>query len=226
MKFYSQKSYPDVKLGTCSDSIDKSGCFLTSFVNLLGELGVKETDPVAFNKIAFPNGGCLANASYWASLYNLTYLKTTSKPLKVCIAETDYWKAVAPQHFFLWRPDGMIVDPLDLNPDWKKNTRYGIVSYRIFEPQKSSVPIKQPDTTSDTTPKVKTTVESKSGVTMEDITIEVIQQAIKGANIDQKAMMSEKAQVIAEKSPEPTITHKIWEILKNLIKFIITKWKN
>jgi hypothetical protein len=118
-------------------------CFLISFCNLLSILGVAELDPLEFNKKAYKSG-CMANAAYWASLYNLTYLKTTSKPLKVCIAETNYWKAVAPQHFFVLRPDGMIIDPLDLKPVWKKNTRYGIVSYRIFTPPMTPEPTQEP----------------------------------------------------------------------------------
>lgn len=130
--YYSQKSYPKVKLGTCADSIAQSGCFLTSFCSLLGILQVADISPEDFNKKAFPNGGCLANAQFWADLYRLTYRKTAEAPKQVCIAETDHYKPKGvPQHFFVWSPEGSIIDPLDVKPAWKKNP-YRIVSYRIF----------------------------------------------------------------------------------------------
>ena len=171
--FYSQKSYPNTKLGTCSDSISQSGCFMTSFCNLLHELGIAEIDPIAFNKKAFPNGGCMANATNWASLYNLQYLKSTIKPslAPACIAETDHWKSVGvPQHFFLWRPDGKIVDPLDTKPDWKENTKYGIVSYRLFA-------LKNPPKT-EQTPKIETPTPTPAPV-VQDTKIEMINVPVK-----------------------------------------------
>ncbi|HCW06220.1 MAG TPA: hypothetical protein DGG95_02520 [Cytophagales bacterium] len=127
---YSQKNYPQ-KLGTCSCTIKSDGCFLTSYCNLLHEFGTEITPP-EFNKIAFPKGGCLANASYWAKLYNLSYEKVFKDPGTLCIIETNFYanKGV-PQHFCLFKK-GMRVDPLDLDPNWELNT-YPVVSYRVFK---------------------------------------------------------------------------------------------
>ena len=177
--FYSQKSYPNTKLGTCSDTIAQSGCFMTSFCNLLHELGIAEIDPIVFNKKAFPNGGCMANAGSWANLYNLQYLKSAIKPslAPACIAETDHWKSVGvPQHFFLWRPDGKIVDPLDAKPDWKENTKYGIVSYRLFAPK---IPIK-----TEQTPKIETPVPAPkidTKIEMVNVPVKTLEQVAQEA---------------------------------------------
>ena len=135
--YYSQKDYPKVKLGTCADTIAQSGCFLTSFCNVLQELKVTQINPEYFNRKAFPAGGCMANAAYWASLYDMYYTKTTVTPKGVCIIETDHFASAGfPQHFCMWK-DGMIIDPLDHNPQWKKNP-YHVVSYRVFTPNKTS----------------------------------------------------------------------------------------
>lgn len=151
--YFSQKTFKDVKLGTCSDTISQSGCFLVSFVNLLKEMGVAETNPIAFNKVAYPNGGCLAVAGEWAKMYNLNYKKSTSEK-GLCIAETNRYKSKGvPQHFFLYK-DGKVVDPLDMKPEWKV-CKYNIVSYRVFsktkltptvEPQSKEVPETPKDT--------------------------------------------------------------------------------
>ena len=135
MSYYSQKSYPHVNLGLCNVSIAQDGCFLTSFCNLLHELGIIEIDPIEFNKIAFHSGGCMANAPEWAKMYNLLYEKTTRIPDKICIIETNAFKDLGfPQHFCLYNPKTKKrVDPLDLNPEWETNT-YNIVSYRVFTP--------------------------------------------------------------------------------------------
>ena len=132
--YYSQKDYPKVKLGTCSCSIADDGCFLTSFCNVLQELKVAQINPEYFNRKAFPAGGCMANAAYWASLYDMYYVKTTVTPRGVCIIETDHFASAGfPQHFCMWK-DGMIIDPLDHDPQWKKNP-YHVVSCRIFTPK-------------------------------------------------------------------------------------------
>jgi hypothetical protein len=129
---YSQKSYPSIKLGTCADSISQSGCFLVSFVNLLNELKISDIDPVAFNKKAYPSGGCMANAQIWADMYAMTYQRLSVDPKEICIAETNYYaKNGVPQHFMLYN-QGQRIDPLDTKPSWEQNT-YPIVSYRLFK---------------------------------------------------------------------------------------------
>lgn len=130
--YYSQKSFSD-KLGTCACTIAQDGCFLVSFCNLLGILGIANIAPPDFNKKAYPAGGCMADENYWASLYNLDVAKTTSAPGTVCISETDHYANLGfPQHFFCYDPDkNLKLDPLDVTPTWRPNN-YNIVSYRIF----------------------------------------------------------------------------------------------
>lgn len=133
---YSQKSFPQ-KLGKCKVSIKSQGCYLVSFCNLLNELKISKINPLELNeyliiKDGYSNG-CLFNSSKIAKLFNLTYEKIFKDPGTICIIETDFWKPKGvPQHFVLFR-QGMIADPLDLNPKWKLNV-YPIVSYRVFKP--------------------------------------------------------------------------------------------
>lgn len=128
--FYSQKSYPKIKLGTCSDSISQSGCFLTSLCNIVGR------DPAEVNEIFKKRGvysdGCLINSKRAAEVLDIDYLGSkTTDPRVMCIAETNHYKKVGfPQHFFLYEK-GKRVDPLDLYPCWEPND-YHIVSYRLF----------------------------------------------------------------------------------------------
>lgn len=137
--FYAQvdPKWKNTKLGTCSTTIGQSGCFMTSLANVAWKL------PSEVNELFKKNGayvsGCLVSSDKAAALLNLTYGgKTTTKPSVVCIAETNYYASKGvPQHFFMWHPDGRIADPLDMNPDWQKNTKnYPIVSYRLFQLKK------------------------------------------------------------------------------------------
>jgi hypothetical protein len=170
MGYHSQKSYPNIQLGTCKDTIAKSGCFITSFCNLLKKLQIAKITPPELNKKAFPNGGCLLNAAYVAKLYGMDYEKTTKKPKGVCIAETDHYKKKGvPQHFFLWN-DGKIIDPLDEKPSWKKNP-YHIVSYRVFTlpPEAEEKPKEEKETNSQIT--LPSEKESQQSVSSEKIQI-------------------------------------------------------
>jgi hypothetical protein len=135
MKTYSQKSYPNVKLGNSNDTISNSGCFITSIANLLEYYGRGLTPPEV-NEIGKKCGafnGALLTAGTLAKALNLSYEKTSKVPVDVCIAETDHYKSKGvPQHFFLYCPlESGRIDPLKLNPKWEHNT-YKIVSYRIF----------------------------------------------------------------------------------------------
>jgi hypothetical protein len=135
MKTYSQKSYPNVKLGNSNDTIANSGCFIVSISNLLEYYGRGLTPPEV-NEIGKKCGafnGALLTAGTLAKALNLSYEKTTKAPVDVCIAETDHYKSKGvPQHFFLHCPlESGRIDPLNLNPKWEHNT-YKIVSYRIF----------------------------------------------------------------------------------------------
>ena len=139
---YSQSAYPTTPLGSCSVTIKQDGCFMVSFCNLGNQMGWFNFDPIALNNLFKHNGGfvsgCSLNCPGVANAFKLNYVKQTTVPDVMCIIETDaYTKLGFPQHFCLWRPDGKIVDPLNLNPDWHTNN-YHIVSYRIF------TPIKQP----------------------------------------------------------------------------------
>ena len=113
------------KLGTCNDTIGKSGCFITCLAMLDGRT------PDVIDALLTANGGyadgCLVNPAPTALILGLTYDgKTTTKPDFSCVAETSYFAPNYPQHFFIINPDGSQLDPLG------KNIKYPIVSYRLF----------------------------------------------------------------------------------------------
>lgn len=143
MKFYSQKAYTD-RLGSCKDTIAQSGCFITSLCNLALNLNTSDKTPSELNKWLIKNGGysdgCLLNSAKGAEGVGLVSKgRTGINPEHICICETDHWKSKGvPQHFFVYL-DGAILDPLDLNPTWKKNP-YKIVSYRVFTVKAPQVP--------------------------------------------------------------------------------------
>ena len=132
---YSQKDpkWKDIKLGSCKDTIGQSGCFITSFCNLLNDGTTPKKLNTYLKDKSLYESGCMFNASHTAQYFRMTYEKTTKKPDIDCIFETDHYKSKGvPQHFCLIRPDGKIIDPLDLYPDWKDNP-YKIISYRVFK---------------------------------------------------------------------------------------------
>lgn len=143
MKFYSQKAYTD-RLGSCKDTIAQSGCFITSLCNLALNLNTSKKTPPELNKWLIKNGGysdgCLLNSAKGAEGVGLVSKgRTGINPEHICICETDHWKSKGvPQHFFVYS-DGQAIDPLDLNPTWKKNP-YKIVSYRVFTVKAPQVP--------------------------------------------------------------------------------------
>ena len=143
MKFYSQKAYTD-RLGSCKDSIAQSGCFITSLCNLALNLNTSKKTPSELNKWLIKNGGysngCLLNSAKGAEGVGLVSKgRTGINPEHICICETDHWKSKGvPQHFFVYS-DGQALDPLDLDPQWKKNP-YKIVSYRVFTVKAPKVP--------------------------------------------------------------------------------------
>lgn len=143
MTFYSQKAYTD-RLGSCKDTIAQSGCFITSLCNLALNLNTSKKTPPELNKWLIKNGGysdgCLLNSAKGAEGVGLVSKgRTGINPEHICICETDHWKSKGvPQHFFVYS-DGQAIDPLDLNPTWKKNP-YKIVSYRVFTVKAPQVP--------------------------------------------------------------------------------------
>ncbi len=146
MKFYSQKDprWKDEKLGTCKDTLGQSSCFITSLCNLALNLNTSDKTPSELNKWLIKNGGysdgCLLNSAKGAEGVGLVSKgRTGINPEHICICETDHWKSKGvPQHFFVYS-DGQAIDPLDLNPTWKKNP-YKIVSYRVFTVKAPKVP--------------------------------------------------------------------------------------
>lgn len=131
MIFYSQKNpqWANVKLGTCADTIGKSGCKITCLASFCGR------NPFEVNVLIPYVNGCLTNDETAAKALGLYFGgKSTTKPDHDCIAETNHYKSKGvPQHFFILLADGTCVDPLDLDPKPKKNP-YNIVSYRLFKP--------------------------------------------------------------------------------------------
>jgi len=130
MNLYSQKDprWMTDRLGSCKDTIGQSGCNLCSMSMIAGVI------PTETNKVIPFVSGCLMSDESSAKALGLIFKGRVSKaPSSICKAETDHWKSVGvPQHFFVWRPDGMIADPLDYPVSWKKNP-YHIVSYRLFD---------------------------------------------------------------------------------------------
>jgi hypothetical protein len=125
MKVYKQTDYQD-QLGTCNDTIARSGCFITSLAMLCGKTP-PEVNNILRDNSGYSNG-CMVNSDAAAKLLNLEYNgKSTTKPNYTCIAETNYYTPKVPQHFFVVQPDGKIIDPLG------KGIKYPIVSYRLFK---------------------------------------------------------------------------------------------
>ena len=140
--YFSQKDpkWRDKLLGYGRTTFGSSGCAIVSFANLQLYNGEKDT-PLDINQTAKKCGafsGDMLTFGILAKKLGYTYLKTTTKPKEVCIAETDNYKKVgAPQHFFLFDPENeKRVDPLDLTPQWEPNT-YKIVSYRLCRPMQT-----------------------------------------------------------------------------------------
>lgn len=208
-KFYSQKSYQD-KLGTCKDTIASSGCLITSCCNLFPRLIYFKKTPPELNEYCKKNGlysnGCLLNFAALANKLKMTYIKTSTKPKTTCIAETDHYKAKGvPQHFFMWKSDGTIIDPLDKNPDWKKNP-YRIISYRVFKKIK----------------KVEPKSEAQGFEIQKDGTVTTTLNPIPTPN---NSTANEVHEAYIDVSPKPTKTP-ILDFIIKLINLIIKKWKN
>lgn len=136
--FYTQKGNT-AKLGTCSDTIEKSGCFITAIANFMKfENSKTGYTPTELNDICkregFYTNGCMLNAAALADYLGYEYSKQSTDPNCICIAETNAFKVQGvPQHFFLFNPmANRKVDSLDANPQWKDNY-YNIVSYRVFK---------------------------------------------------------------------------------------------
>jgi len=101
-------------------------CFGTSLGNL-----VNITPPEAAQRLrdagAFNSEGML-NSEKAAQALGLEYNgKSQNKPDYDTIGETTYFAPKAPQHFFIVKKDGSILDPLG------KNINYPIKSYRLFK---------------------------------------------------------------------------------------------
>lgn len=143
---YSQKDpkWAKERLGSGPDTIGQSGCKLSSFCNLGKEMQWFDYTPQSLNKLMikerlYTNGLLIAD-SILAKYFGLTTEKVKKDPGVLCIAETNYYanKGV-PQHFFLYEK-GDRVDPLDLEPNFEKNT-YPIVSYRVFKKIVTTPPV-------------------------------------------------------------------------------------
>lgn len=131
MMLYSQKDpkWKNKRIGSCADTFGQSGCNVTAMATLCGKT------PEEVNAIVPYRNGCLLSDSTACTSLGLEYLgRQSTPPSFICKAETDHYKNKGvPQHFFVWRPDGMIADPLDYPCTWKKNP-YNIVSFRLIKP--------------------------------------------------------------------------------------------
>ena len=111
--YYAQDSYPNVKLGTSTDSIAQDGCALVAISNIAG------IDPVTLNE-RFVAAGDYASGEMieWgncAVTAGLRYLGADSTPtVYPCIGCTDHYKSLGfPTHFFEILDAGNIVDSID-----------------------------------------------------------------------------------------------------------------
>lgn len=164
MSFYSQKDpkWAKEKLGSGPDTIGQSGCKNTSFCNLGKEMEWFDYTPQSLNRLMikeklYTDGLLIADAVI-AKYFGLTTERVKKDPGIVCIAETNYYSKKdkngkeigVPQHFFAYEK-GMILDPLDPDPKWKKNP-YPLVSFRVFKKYKdpgiaTSIPVMGETTT-------------------------------------------------------------------------------
>lgn len=124
MTIYKQTDYND-KLGTCSDTIAQSGCFITCLA-MLAEIPPPEVNRLLIDNRGYKSG-CLVDSLRASEILKLPYYGiSNNKPNYTCIAETNYYAPKVPQHFFIVTKEGKKIDPLG------KNIDYPIVSYRLF----------------------------------------------------------------------------------------------
>lgn len=135
--------WKNLRLGTSNTTYGQSGCFVTSLAMLSHKL------PTEVNALFISQGvyklGCLVgDSAKAASVLGIEYGgKTTFRPPFTCISETNYYKPVVPQHFFVLLTNGEIIDPIDGR---QKKNNYPIVSYRLFHEKKDQFII-NPDKT-------------------------------------------------------------------------------
>ena len=141
MKYYSQKSYPNVLLGECKKTtLAQAGCFVVS-LSMLAEIPPPEVNSILKKNNCFASNKygvkCMMLSSCAAQALGLEYNgKDWARPEHTCIGETSHWAhAGVPQHFFIFLADGKVIDPLDKSPKPKKNP-YHLKSYRLFKPKK------------------------------------------------------------------------------------------
>jgi len=134
MTNYSQKDsrWANVKLGTSKATIGSVGCYLVSFSILT------DIDPITLNKLfiekkVYQDGNMMVSKKA-AQVLGLEHKgTTTTRPSRICIAETDNYKPKGvPQHFFVWLGDGRIIDPLGGKT---KNNPYHIVKWILVYPK-------------------------------------------------------------------------------------------
>ena len=129
MIYYSQcdKRWASHKLGTCTDTFCKSGCYLMCLSSL------SNLNPDECNRRLKTRGeyykGCLVSPSNAAYILCLKYSSVRSRAMFYpCIAETDHFRLRGiPQHFFLLLSPTRMVDPLTGR---ESNLKYKIKSYR------------------------------------------------------------------------------------------------
>lgn len=152
LALYSQKNlrWANQMLGTCRGwTIRTGGCKISCYAMLLGDHKVKnpkgvksEANPSLVDWLATVKKwyvrGCLTVDRVFCKGLGLEYngRYTTKKPPYPCIAETNYYasKGIS-QHFFIYLPNGNIIDPLDWLPKEKENKYHRHMrSYRWIEP--------------------------------------------------------------------------------------------
>jgi len=132
MRNWCQKDgrWKDLKIGNTDLTMENYGCLITSLAILDGRTP-KEILEILNRSSAFNDKGMLYSDIASKALGFSYKGKHKESPKYECVAETNHWAYLRiPQHFFVWNPDGTIVDPLD---GQMKTNNYEVVSYRLFK---------------------------------------------------------------------------------------------
>lgn len=133
---YSQKDprWKDRTINYTKLTMKNYGCFIVSLAILDGRSPDLVLTILTAKNCFTPQGLLISKKA--AEALDIEYdgiAGSEDKPNHICIAETHQfrWMGYA-QHFFVWKPDGYIIDPLDGK---EKMNRYRVASYRLFYPK-------------------------------------------------------------------------------------------
>ena len=132
MRAFSQrdKRWKDLRIGKTVLTMEHFGCLIVSLA-MLNDQDPDEVLAMLNRSNAFNDKGMLYSDIAAKTLGFRYRGKSKKAPKYPCVAETDHYAHLhTPSHFFIWQPNGLIIDPLD---GFEKNNPYNIVSYRLFK---------------------------------------------------------------------------------------------